>query len=352
MQTRTYGDLFRSTTALIGTGGKLDVNEQEQLHAFINRRFQQAFDESPIWPRYLVTAEERDIISIQISGVTGTDATEVNSSYSFLGTVESTYSGTVLNKSTKVYLSKNSATVPTVGNTDITSATIIYQQMKQGSSDDIRWIVRTGATVSYDIGTDGAVNITEVASGNIRLKETTGITASNPTEVISWVTVGSTDGVPVFTSKQLIPYVQSYSVLTNASASIGGYNRIHRKKPFLNQSAVEYEFFVDFDGANILNIQNSEDSTAFVSYKKQFTPFSVSADFYNSTVEVPLEFFNFIVHAVYADFLRVQNRQQESILEEELAQNYLTLELEKISIRSNNNTLNKKFSTHLGRQSR
>ena len=84
MQTRTYGDLFTTTTALIGTGGNLEVNEQAQLHAFINRRFQQAFDESPIWPRYLVTAEERDIISIQISGVTGTDATEVNSSYSFL----------------------------------------------------------------------------------------------------------------------------------------------------------------------------------------------------------------------------------------------------------------------------
>jgi hypothetical protein len=41
---------------------------------------------------------------------------------------------------------------------------------------------------------------------------------------------------------------------------------------------------------------------------------------------VPAEFFNFIAHAVYADFLRVQNRQQEAIAEDQVAQTYLNLE--------------------------
>jgi hypothetical protein len=109
---------------------------------------------------------------------------------------------------------------------------------------------------------------------------------------------------------------------------------------------------VDLNGANILNITSTTDNEAFASYKKQFTPFTVTTDYYNSTVEVPGEFFNFIAHAVYADFLRVQNRQQEAIAEEQVAQTYLALELEKIDIRSNNNTVNKRFSTYVNRQSR
>ena len=64
MQTRTYGDLFKITSALIGTGGELDVSEQDQVSHFINRRFQQAFDESPVWPRYLVSSEERKLSAL------------------------------------------------------------------------------------------------------------------------------------------------------------------------------------------------------------------------------------------------------------------------------------------------
>ena len=88
------------------------------------------------------------------------------------------------------------------------------------------------------------------------------------------------------------------------------------------------------------------------SYKKQFTPFTVTTDYYNSTVEVPGEFFNYIAHSVYADFLRVQNRQEQALAEEQVAQTYLALELEKIDIRSNNNTINKRFSTYVNRQAR
>ena len=81
MQTRTYGDLFKITSALIGTGGQLDVTEQDQLSHFINRRFQQAFDESPVWPRYVVAGEPRRVVSLAIQGTAGTSASDVNGNY-------------------------------------------------------------------------------------------------------------------------------------------------------------------------------------------------------------------------------------------------------------------------------
>ena len=66
MQTRTYKDLFRLITSMIGTGGELAASgtEDTQVADFINRRFQQAFDTSPVWPRYFVSSEESDISSL------------------------------------------------------------------------------------------------------------------------------------------------------------------------------------------------------------------------------------------------------------------------------------------------
>jgi hypothetical protein len=273
MQTRTYGDLFKITSALIGTGGQLSVTEQDQLSHFINRRFQQAFDESPVWPRYLV------------------------------------------------------------------SSTVIYKRKSTG-----RWEIESG--VSINIDTSGSIQV-DAGAGSTVLFEADSVKKDNPSEVITWTLTASTlSGTPLVVDEQLIPYAQT------SKDTIGDFNRIHRKRAFQNNSSMEYDFFVDFNGANILNIANSTDNEAFVSYKKQFTPFTVTSDYYNSAVEVPGEFFNYIAHAVYADFLRVQNRQEQALAEEQVAQTYLALELEKIDIRSNNNTINKRFSTYVNRQSR
>ena len=341
MQTRTYKDLFRLITSMIGTGGELAASgtEDTQVADFINRRFQQAFDQSPIWPRYFVNSEARDIISLNISGLgagsSSDQSVKINGNYILLGQDAGT-SGAVAG--TNVYYN------PAIGTrtaNSIGSATVIYKR-----SSTNRW----------EIEVDGSIDLNTISEGSIAVDATAGDTVlveadtnkkDNPSEVVTWtLTATLVSGTPLVVDEQLIPYAQT------GKTTIGDFNRIHRKRAFLNNSAIEYEFFVDLNGANILNITNTTDNEAFVSYKKQFTPFTVTSDFYNSTVEVPGEFFNFIAHAVYADFLRVQNRQQEAIAEEQVAQTYLALELEKIDIRSNNNTVNKRFSTYVNRQSR
>ena len=89
MQTRTYGELFKLISALCGTGQQLAVPEQDQLRQFINRRFQEAFNSSPVWPRYLVTSEERRIIALTIENAAGTGASDINGDYYLLGTQKS-----------------------------------------------------------------------------------------------------------------------------------------------------------------------------------------------------------------------------------------------------------------------
>jgi len=322
MQTRTYGDLFKITSALIGTGGELDVSEQDQVSHFINRRFQQAFDESPVWPRYLVSSEERALSAYKLSGATGSTNTLVNQNYKFLGLAAANSMAT---GGTKVY---NGLT---------TSNVLIYKNQNNA------WIVANAVTNS--VNSAGVVTIVNDGQSGVQFTEADTVKNDSIENVKTWTPRSGSDILKVL-AQNLIPYTE----LT--LDSIGDFNRIHRKQAFLNNSSLEYDFFVDFDGANILNIANSTDNEAFVSYKKQFTPFTVTSDYYNSVVEVPGEFFNYIAHSVYADFLRVQNRQEQALAEEQVAQTYLALELEKIDIRSNNNTINKRFSTYVNRQAR
>jgi len=127
---------------------------------------------------------------------------------------------------------------------------------------------------------------------------------------------------------------------------IADFQRIYRTQPFNRNSALEYEFYVDSNGANILNLIANDSGKVFVNYQKELPTFT------EASADIPYEFFFFLAHAVYADFLRMDGQHTKALQEEGVAGTYLALELEKIDLRSNNNTINKKFSTYVNRQSR
>ena len=317
MQTRTYGDLFKLIQSLAGVGS-FAPTEADDIANLINRRFLQAFNESPIWPRYFVSSEKRDILSLQLSGATASTSTTVNQNYKLLGA--NTTGG--LN----VY---QGATTNTV---------IIY-------NTGTAWRVDTAASAA-----EQASGTFTVTAGTQQFIEADVNKKDSITEVVTFTgRGGSTDSLLV-EGKNFVPYTQT------GRTAIGSFNRIFRKQAFLNNSAHEYEFFVDFTGANILNVVSTTDNAAFITYKQQFTPFTVSgslvSDYTDSTVEVPSEFFAYIAHATYADFLRMDGQTDKAFAEENTASGALALELEKVDIISNNNTVNKRFSTYVNRQSR
>lgn len=313
MQTRTYGDLFKLIQSLAGVGSFAE-SEQDDIANLINRRFLQAFNESPIWPRYIVSSEKRDILALTLSGATSTTSTTVNQNYKLLGA--NTTGGS------NVYQGVTTTTV------------IIY-------NTGTAWRVDTDASAAeQDSGTF------TVTSGTQQFIEADTIKKDQVTDVETFTGRDSSTDSLLVEGKNLIPYAQT------GKTTIGSFNRIHRKQAFLNNSSIEYEFFVDFTGANILNITSTTDNSAFVTYKQQFTPFSVTSGFEDSTVEVPGEFFAYIAHATYADFLRMDGQTEKAFAEEQRAEIALALELEKIDLISNNNTVNKRFSTYVNRQSR
>jgi len=143
------------------------------------------------------------------------------------------------------------------------------------------------------------------------------------------------------TSGNVIPFTEG------GKDTINEFIRIHRTQAFQKNSALEYDFYVDSNGANILNITNDNDTSAFVTYKKEYT-----STFTETSIDVPAEFFDFIVYSVLSDFYTGDGQAEKALIAEQSAKKMLDRELFKIDIRSNNNSINHKFSTYVNRQSR
>ena len=325
MQTDTYANLVKLIQALIGAG-TLTLDEHRHIFQFINRRLSEAYNTTQAWPRYLVSSEERILYTILTSGLTGDD-THANSFYSFIGNDTN---------GNAVYKSKN---------THSASHFLFHYSIASN-----KWLLSKVTTSSISISSSGVVSFTSTEA--LCLSDTTN--DPSPADVESWTNSGDTTGT-LATEKKLTVLYDDVD-----GNDIGEFLRIHRKKAFLNQSQVEYDFFLDANGANILNVANTNDSNAFVTYKKRLetvsitetSPTPVVTDYTGNTSEIPLEFFYYIAHGAYADFLRIERRYEESTKEEATAGGYLAQELEKVDIIANNNNLKNRFSTHLNRNSR
>ena len=323
MQEKEYKELFSLIQSLIGAGS-LTLQECRMIHDFINQRLSEAYNTSQAWPRYLDVAVEKDVAALKVTGATTT---------------------TTINQNYKVFGTKTDGSTIYQGLT--TNTIYIYHE-----ASNSRWTVVSSPSIS------GSASPYSVSPGVTKAIETaTSDTADLVTDVSAW----TTEAGLVFESISRVPH---------DSTNIAEFLRIHRKKAFLNSSQREYDFYVDAEGANVLNIANTTDNKVYVTSKKPLTLITVTesgspaATDYTTAVQadpqgptetnikVPFEFFNFIANGAYADFLRVERRFEEAGQADFKAQNYLLQELEKLDIIANNNNLNNKFTTYINRNSR
>lgn len=327
MQTRTYGDLFKLIQSLAGVNS-FAPTETDDIANLINRRYFEAYQTIQMWPRYLVSSEKRNINAYTLSGATSSTSTSVNQDYKFLGTND----GNVGKLGTNIYQGVTDSTI------------VIFKSSAEQTVGGVTiaansWIITTGSATIQSDGNYRVVNTTSQFAESDTLKK-------DLLENVETFTPRAGSDTLLVTPRNLIPYAQT------GKNTIGEFIRVHRNRAFLNTSSLEYDFFVDSEGANILNISSRTDSSGFVTYKKIFVPFTTSADFTTSTEEVPSEFFHYIAHSTYSDFLRMDGQHDKAQLEQDNAQQYLALELERVDVIMNQTTVNKRFSTHVNRQSR
>lgn len=307
MDFKTNKSLYDLISALAGVSD-FQSNERGWLLSLCNRRLNEAYRQSSYWPRYLISAELRtianQIIPFAQDGYyvfgAGTDA--ANGIYELNGT-------------------QNSAAAYTKYDTDGTTA--LYSLVYTGGTT---WTLISGAPSS-----GGTVQYSNSNTANTAAASSATIAESG------WTVVSGTASAPK---------VRDLS-------EIDEFLRIHRDQPFLNNSSLEYEYFLQFDGAHVKNVVSSTDRAIYVTYKKKQADLStLDYDGASSTQEVPSEFFHYIAHAAYADYLRGDGQHQKALIEEDAAREYLNLELEKVDQIMSNNNVNNRFKTHGTQQNR
>jgi hypothetical protein len=287
MKNKSYSELLALVQALSGVDA-FTVLEQSKVLAMANRRLYEAYDFSPTWPRYIVGAQVRPATNNLIAR-----------EYDHVAGIRTSSSA-----------SRNGTTVTIVCTASISfvaGMTVVVSGL-------------TG-TVSPN-GTQTVVSI-----------ETTNL--SNDT-----FTYNLASGTGVET------YSGTATVSPAAIDDISDYNRIWNANPFGTNPSYEYDFFVDSNGATVIN--NATGNLGFwVGYKKEWPgPYTTAA------VDIPLEFFHYAAHATYADFLRMDGQVDKAIAEEQIAMSYLMLELSKAQNQRNNNFLFRRISTYVSTQSR
>jgi hypothetical protein len=322
-QLRKNYDLYALVRALSGVSSFLD-NENTKLLELANRRFYEAYQATPMWPRYLLSAEPRtitnQIVSFTQDGfyVFGAGTTAIDGIYKRNGAQDS------VNAYTKY-------------DTDGTTAlySLIYVSGTSGEADAQFTIISgepdSGGDVQYTNADDWTVT-----NNVIKITVESG-----------WNVNNGTTPAPIV---RLLSDVQEFI-------------RMHRSQPFLNNSSMEFDFFVQSDGAHVMNVSSDNDTSIFVTYKKQLPAYLTTWDLnpdssppdtepLNDITLVPNEFFHYIAHATYADFLRMDGQHDKAIIEEQVAEKYLANELEKTDQIANNNTVKKRFHTYVSTQSR
>jgi hypothetical protein len=280
-QNKTYTELLALIQALAGVDS-FTTSEQTKILAMANRRLYQAYNASPVWPRYVVGAEARPANDGLI---------EPEFTASTFGVSSATRSGSVV-------------TIVCTGDVDFVAGMYVTVSGLTGSTDPNGTYIATSvddATFEYNL-TSGTGSETYTGSGSV---------------------------IPV------------------AVSDVATFNRVWDGNPYAyNTTAVEYEFWVDADGAHVVGGADGL-AAAWVHYKKEWPgPYLVSA------TDIPLEFFYYAAHATYADFLRMDGQTDKAMAEEAAAQTYLVLELEKAETQRNNNLLYRRISTHNSRQAR
>jgi len=148
-------------------------------------------------------------------------------------------------------------------------------------------------------------------------------------------------------ANSIVPFTQT------SKTNIGEFLRISREEPFLKNSTIDFEFFVESDGAHVINLTASDATSVFVTYRQPLTLLTdLDTDASNSRNEVPGEYFLFMAHATYADFLRMDGQHSKAAFEEEIADGFLAESLDNPQQVYNNNTVGHRIKTYVSQQSR
>jgi len=122
-------------------------------------------------------------------------------------------------------------------------------------------------------------------------------------------------------TSDVVPYTES------GKSSIDTYLRIHVQAPYVTTSVQEYDIMVTSDGAKLV-AGNTAPTSAFVTYKAQLS--DTYGDGAGESTSIPAEWFQYMAHGTYADYLRAEGQQEKAALADQEADMLLQEEMIRI----------------------
>jgi hypothetical protein len=139
------------------------------------------------------------------------------------------------------------------------------------------------------------------------------------------------------------------SFTQTGSDSIDTFLRIFKQQPYQSSSVQEFDFMVTSVGATL--VAGSLDPTsAWVTYKARLE--DTYGDQTGDTTTVPKEWFEYIAHGTYADYLRAEGQQEKAAVADAEAIDILTDELLRLDEQGTQNVISNRISTNANQQIR
>ena len=165
--------------------------------------------------------------------------------------------------------------------------------------------------------------------------------SANTVGVVFVATATGTGTGTATLSTNIVPFTQA------GKSTIDTFLRIHKTyQPFYLYSAPELEYYVTYEGAYLVG-DTAPSTNTYVTYKKV-----ADAAYTSASTNIPGEWFNYLAHASFADFLRQDGQNEKAVLEENIAKGILDDQLQKTDVSRATGMIGHRISTHNSRSFR
>jgi hypothetical protein len=144
-------------------------------------------------------------------------------------------------------------------------------------------------------------------------------------------------------SNSVIPYSES------GLSSIDTFLRVYKQAPYIASSVQEYDIMVTASGATLV-CGDLNPSEAYVTYKAQLT--DTYGDGSGESTTIPAEWYQYMAHGTYADYLRAEGQQEKSVIADQEAELLLQDEMIRLDENHTSGLVSNRIFTNANMQMR
>jgi len=144
-------------------------------------------------------------------------------------------------------------------------------------------------------------------------------------------------------SSSVIPYSES------GLSSIDTFLRVYKQAPYISSSVQEYDIMITANGATLVS-GGLNPTEAFVTYKAQLT--DTYGDGSGESTTIPAEWYQYMAHGTYADYLRAEGQQEKSVIADQEAELLLQDEMIRLDENHTSGLVSNRIFTNANMQMR